>query len=124
MVWVRPGKLPANVMVAPNSPSARAQHSTVPAASPGATIGRVTRRNTVHRVAPRVAAASSYRRSAAPSAPSTGTTRDGRAAHAPARATPAGGDAGGDPAPQPRRPRPPATGRAAPPPPPGRGAGG
>ncbi len=45
MVWVRPGKLPANVIVAPNSPSARAQHSTAPAAMPGATSGSVTRRN-------------------------------------------------------------------------------
>ena len=45
MVCVRPGKLPAKVMVAPNSPSARAQHSTAPAATPGATSGSVTRRN-------------------------------------------------------------------------------
>ena len=46
MVWVRPGKLPAKVIVAPNSPRARAQHSTAPAASEGATSGSVTRRNT------------------------------------------------------------------------------
>ena len=59
MVWVRPGKLPANVIVAPNSPSARAQHSTAPAAMPGATSGSVTRRNAVQRPAPSVAAASS-----------------------------------------------------------------
>src|SRR2546430_14345917 len=101
MVWVRPGKLPANVMVAPNSPSARAQHSTVPAASPGATIGRVTRRNTVHRVAPRVAAASSYRRPGARRAPSPGPPREGGGAEAPARSPPAGGGAGGEPAPAP-----------------------
>ena len=59
MVCVRPGKLPANVIVAPNSPSARAQHSTPPATSEGATSGSVTRRNTVEPDAPRVAAASS-----------------------------------------------------------------
>ena len=59
MVWVRPGKLPAKVIVAPNSPSARAQHSTAPAATPGATSGSVTRRNAVQRPAPSVAAASS-----------------------------------------------------------------
>src|SRR5690606_21730799 len=59
IVCVRPGKLPANVIVAPNSPSARAQHSTAPATTPGATSGSVTRRKTVQRPAPRVAAASS-----------------------------------------------------------------
>src|SRR5450759_2444784 len=42
MVWVRPGKLPANVIVAPNSPSARAQHSTAPASRDGAIRGIVT----------------------------------------------------------------------------------
>src|SRR5688500_9070157 len=77
MVWVVPGKLPAKVMVAPNSPSARAQQSTAPAAIPGATSGRVTRRNVVHWSAPRVAAASSKRASAARSAPSTLMTRNG-----------------------------------------------
>ena len=35
MVWVRPGRLPAKVMVAPNSPSARAQHRAAPATSDG-----------------------------------------------------------------------------------------
>ena len=52
MVWVRPGKLPANVIVAPNSPSARAHASTAPAMSPGRIAGNVTRRNTYHREAP------------------------------------------------------------------------
>ena len=56
MVWVRPGKLPAKVIVAPNSPRARAHDSTAPAASDGATRGRVTRRNVVHRDAPSPAA--------------------------------------------------------------------
>src|SRR3954462_2492922 len=89
MVCVRPGKLPAKVMVAPNSPSARAQHSTAPAPIPGAISGRVTRRNVVQREAPRVAAASSYLRSAARSAPSTLITRNGRATNASATTTPA-----------------------------------
>lgn len=59
MVVVRPGKLPAKVMVAPNSPSARAQQSTVPATTPGRIEGRVTRRKVSQREAPSVAAASS-----------------------------------------------------------------
>src|SRR5262249_50217724 len=54
MVWVRPGKLPANVMVAPNSPRARAQHSAAPAATDGRTRGTVMRRKTVQRFAPSV----------------------------------------------------------------------
>src|SRR3954447_21633920 len=89
MVCVRPGKLPANVIVAPNSPSARAQQSTAPAATPGATIGKVIRRNAVQRPAPRVAAASSYRASAPRSAPSTLITRNGIATNASATTTPA-----------------------------------
>src|SRR5674476_125189 len=56
MVRVRPGKLPANVIVAPNSPSARAQQSTIPATRPGSTNGNVTRRKVTHRLAPSVAA--------------------------------------------------------------------
>ena len=52
MVRVVPGKLPAKVIVAPNSPSARAQASTAPAAIPGPTRGRVTRRKTVTRPGP------------------------------------------------------------------------
>src|ERR1700754_2542709 len=89
MVWVRPGKVPAKVIVAPNSPSARAQHSTAPAATPGAISGSVTRRNVVHRPAPSVAAASSYRESAPRNAPSTLITRNGIATNASAITTPA-----------------------------------
>ena len=58
-VCVWPGMFDTKVIVAPNSPRARAQHSTAPAASEGAISGTVTRRNTVIRRAPRVAAASS-----------------------------------------------------------------
>ena len=47
-----PGKLPANVIVAPNSPSARAHVRAMPATIDGPIIGSVTRRITVHRLAP------------------------------------------------------------------------
>src|SRR3569833_3890197 len=92
MVCVRPGKLPAKVMVAPNSPSARAQHSTAPAPMPGAMSGSVTRRNVVQREAPSAAAASSYLRAAARSAPATLMTRNGSATNASATTTPAVGN--------------------------------
>src|SRR5262245_32610761 len=88
MVVVLPGKLPANVIVAPNSPSARAQHSTVPATTPGAMAGSVTRRNVSQRDAPSVAAASSNRGSALRKAPSTEITRNGIATNASATTTP------------------------------------
>src|SRR5690349_21976849 len=65
-------------MVAPNSPSARAHASTRPASRPGPASGRDTRRNVVHRLAPRVAATTSYSRSVARSAPSTASTKNGR----------------------------------------------
>ena len=88
MVWVRPERLPANVIVAPNSPSARAQASTAPAAIDGHTMGSVTLRSTVRREAPSVAAASSYRRSAARSPASTVMTRNGMAMKVTATMTP------------------------------------
>ncbi len=49
MVCVVPGKLPAKVIVAPNSPSARAQHSTAAGQQRGAMAGTVTRRKVVIR---------------------------------------------------------------------------
>ena len=55
IVCVTPLKLPAKVIVAPNSPSARAHVSAAPAASDGAIAGSVTRRSTVQRPAPSVA---------------------------------------------------------------------
>ena len=45
-VWVRPGRLPAIISVAPNSPSARAKASSTPATMPRAASGSVTRKNT------------------------------------------------------------------------------
>src|SRR4028119_1432138 len=80
MVRVTPGKLPAKVIVAPNSPSARAKQSTAPALMPGATSGSVTRRKTVQRDAPSVAAAASYRRAAPRRGPPTGPPRARRRA--------------------------------------------
>src|SRR6266516_3553190 len=88
MTSVVPLKLPLNVIVAPNSPSARAQHSTVPATSDGAMPGTVIRRNTDNRDAPSVAAASSSPRSAVRKAPSAVMTRNGIATNVSAAITP------------------------------------
>src|SRR5215207_4733072 len=87
-VLVRPGKLPANVIDAPNSPSARAHASTAPAISAGRIVGSVTRRNTYHREAPSVRAASSTRWSVCRSAASTVNTRNGIATNVCATTTP------------------------------------
>ena len=54
MVWVRPRKEPANMIVAPNSPRARAQQSTAPARSEGKASGTVTRRKVPRGDSPRV----------------------------------------------------------------------
>ena len=51
--------LPTKVMVAPNSPSARANDSTSPATMPGRASGSVTVANTSARCAPSVEAAAS-----------------------------------------------------------------
>ena len=59
MVCVSPGMFETNVMVAPNSPSALAKHSTMPAMMPGSASGSVTVANTRKRLAPSVQAASS-----------------------------------------------------------------
>ena len=45
IVWVIPCRLPANMIVAPNSPVPRAQASAEPAPSPVADRGRATRKN-------------------------------------------------------------------------------
>src|SRR2546421_3693918 len=89
IVCVRPGKLPAKVIVAPNSPSARAQQSTAPATSEGRTSGSVTRQNTVERLAPSVRAASSKRVSIERSPASTVITRNGMATKVSAMMAPA-----------------------------------
>ena len=78
-VRVRPCRLPAKVMVAPNSPSARAQARTRPAMSEGSASGRRTRTSRVHGEAPRVLAASSCRGSTARRPASEATTRKGSA---------------------------------------------
>src|SRR5215211_1257541 len=59
MVCVSPWRFPANRIVAPNSPSARAHVSAAPATSDGAISGSTTRRKVVKPRAPSVAAASS-----------------------------------------------------------------
>src|SRR5437879_1249937 len=76
-------------MVAPNSPSARAQHSTAPAMRDGRTSGRVTLQSTVHRLAPSVRAASSNRVSMERSPASTVITRNGIATNVSAMMAPA-----------------------------------
>ena len=89
IVWVVPGKLPAKVMVAPNSPSARAHASAEPAASAGPIAGKVTRRNVYQREAPSVRAASSNEVSSWRKAASTVTTKNGMATNVCAMTTPA-----------------------------------
>ena len=76
-VCVTPGRLPANVMVAPNSPSPLAHARTAPANRDGPMSGRVTSRKTSQRPAPSVRAASSKRRSIERSPASTVSTRNG-----------------------------------------------
>jgi len=66
--------LATNVMVAPNSPSALAKQSTMPAMRPGSASGSVTVANTQMRLAPSVAAASSSFRSMASIASRMGRT--------------------------------------------------
>ena len=75
--------------MAPNSPRARAQVSAAPATSDGEIAGRVTRRKVVHRPAPRLAAASSYRPSMERSAASTVMMRNGMATKVSAITAPA-----------------------------------
>src|SRR6266508_843823 len=81
-VCVRPWRFPANVMVAPNSPSALAQHSTSAAAICGASMGSVTRRSTYQREPPSVAAASSSRESSERSPASSTSTASGNETNA------------------------------------------
>ena len=75
-------------MVAPNSPSALAKHSTMPAITPGSASGSVTVRNTQARLAPSVAAASSSRRSIASNDSRIARTSSGNAITPQASAAP------------------------------------
>src|SRR5918999_75471 len=81
-VWVVPARFPANTIVAPNSPRARAQHRVEPATRAGAVAGRVTVRRIISLLAPSVAAASSRRVSTARNPASSVTTRNGAATKA------------------------------------------
>ncbi len=78
------------MIVAPNSPSARAQHRIAPAPIDGPTSGSVTRRKTVNLLAPSVMAASSKPWSAVRSAPSTVMMRNGIATNVSAITTATG----------------------------------
>src|SRR3981081_647263 len=57
MVWVRPGILPAIMMVIPKSPSERANANAAAAKIDRRARGTVTRQNTFHSEAPRLRAA-------------------------------------------------------------------
>ena len=59
MVWVRPGRLPANMMVAPNSEMARAQARASPPRMDGPASGRVSRQKVAQGETPRVCETSS-----------------------------------------------------------------
>src|SRR6266700_3489360 len=59
IVCVTPGKFPAKVIVAPNSPKARAHANPTPASRAGRMSGKVTRRKVYHGEARKVYAASS-----------------------------------------------------------------
>ena len=58
-VWVLPWRLPANIRVAPNSPSARAQDIAAAAISPGRASGSTIRKNARAGEAPRLRATTS-----------------------------------------------------------------
>ena len=75
-------------MVAPNSPSALANASTMPAMTPGSASGSVTVRNAHRPLAPSVAAASSSRRSIASNDSRIARTSSGNAITPQASAAP------------------------------------
>ena len=74
-----PGRFPANVMVAPNSPRARAHESAVPASSEGRASGSITRKNVIASEARSVAAASSRRGSTVANPARAGAMKNGTA---------------------------------------------
>src|SRR5216684_1579187 len=87
-VWVSPGMLDTKVIVAPNSPMARANERMVPAMMPGNMSGSVTVRKTQTGWAPSVLAASSSPRSTASMDSCIARTRSGNPITALARAAP------------------------------------
>ena len=62
MVWVRPVRLPANIIVAPNSEMARAHANASPPRIDGAAKGIVTRQNVAQGDTPKLWEMSSYSR--------------------------------------------------------------
>ena len=87
-VSVSPGTLETKVIVAPNSPSARAKASVAPASTPGQHKGKVIVRKVRQRPAPSVRAASSSRRSTDSSDSRIARTASGKAITAAASAAP------------------------------------
>ena len=77
VISVRSGKLPAMKITEPYSPIARASASVNPVASAGMTVGRITRRNTIQRLAPSDSSASSRLTSTSSSAGCTDRTTNG-----------------------------------------------
>src|SRR5947207_3206066 len=78
IVWVSPGMLETNVMVAPNSPSALAKHNTMPAMTPDKASGKVTDVKTLMGEAPSVVAACSSLKSTASKEMRIGRTSNGK----------------------------------------------
>src|SRR5438094_4566624 len=78
-VCVRPGMLPAIMIVAPNSPSARAKASTVPARMPRHARGSVTRKNAARGPQPSVRARPTRRGSTSSNPVRAERTRSGNA---------------------------------------------
>jgi hypothetical protein len=88
VISVRIGKLPAMKITEPYSPMARASASVKPVASDGNTVGRMTRRKTIQRLAPSDSAASSMLTSTSSSAGCTERTTNGRPISVNATVTP------------------------------------
>jgi len=86
-VCVLPSILPANMIVAPNSPSARDQLMTAPAARPALASGTMTQRKTARSLAPSTRAASSMSRSTAAIPARAERTKNGTATKVWARIT-------------------------------------
>ncbi len=82
------GRLPAMKMTDPYSPTARAKANVNPVSSAGSTVGKMIRRKTWKRPAPRVSAASSRSRCTSNNAGCTERTANGIPIRVSARVTP------------------------------------
>ena len=90
VISVSIGMLPEMKITEPYSPTARANASAKPVSSAGKRAGRITRRKVCHRVAPRLAAASSSSGSSPRSTGCTVRTTNGRPMKVSAITTPNG----------------------------------